>query len=131
MPVRLIASTLGQDGNPHFAGDRSSTLIFCVDLAHVASLTETFREAGIDARYVTGNTKDSERKSLVEAFKAGEFPVLINCQLFTEGTDIPNVSSRKMDLATRSRAFLDRLHLDCPSYPFSESVQPDGKSPPV
>lgn len=55
-------------------------------------MTAAFRGAGIDARFVTGNTKESERKALVEAFKAGEFPVLVNCQLFTEGTDIPNVS---------------------------------------
>jgi RecG-like helicase len=55
-------------------------------------MTAAFRAAGVDARFVTGNTKESERKALVEAFKAGEFPVLVNCQLFTEGTDIPNVS---------------------------------------
>lgn len=127
MPVRSIDSIPAGNADPYVVGDRSSTLIFCVNLAHVASLTETFREAGIDARYVTGNTKESERKSLVEAFKAGEFPVLINCQLFTEGTDIPNVSARTIDLATRSRAFLDRLHHHCPSYPLPESVQPDGK----
>jgi superfamily II DNA or RNA helicase len=75
-----------------FPGDRNSTLVFCVDLAHVADMTAAFRAAGIDARFVTGNTRESERKALVEAFKAGEFPVLVNCQLFTEGTDIPNVS---------------------------------------
>lgn len=73
-------------------GDRQSTLVFCVDLAHVADMTAAFRAAGVDARFVTGNTKESERKALVEAFKAGEFPVIVNCQLFTEGTDIPNVS---------------------------------------
>ncbi|KAJ9112231.1 hypothetical protein QFC22_006315 [Naganishia vaughanmartiniae] len=73
------------------AGDRKSTLIFCVDLAHVADMTAAFRRAGVDARFVTGNTKESQRKALVDAFKAGEFPVMVNCQLFTEGTDIPNI----------------------------------------
>jgi ATP-dependent helicase IRC3 len=56
-------------------------------------MTAAFRRAGVDARFVTGNTKESQRKALVEGFKAGQFPVMVNCQLFTEGTDIPNVGS--------------------------------------
>lgn len=63
-------------------------------------MTATFNDAGIDARFVTSNTKEAERGSTVEAFKAGEFPVLNNCQLFTEGTDIPNVSPGSWAIAS-------------------------------
>lgn len=72
-------------------------------------MTAAFRAAGVDARYVTGHTKESERKALVEAFKAGEFPVLVNCQLFTEGTDIPNVS----DTVTPQNVKLTIVQIDC------------------
>jgi ATP-dependent helicase IRC3 len=83
----------------------------------VAELTAAFTAAGIDARYVTGNTKESERQALVEAFKAREFPVMINCQLFTEGTDIPNVScdvptEARGSYVLRSTAFSSPVLLD-------------------
>jgi ATP-dependent helicase IRC3 len=67
------------------AGSRKSTLVFCVDLAHVSGLTDTFRAHGIDARFVTGDTHKIERSARLDAFRAGEFPVLVNCGVFTEG----------------------------------------------
>lgn len=70
------------------ANERKSTLVFCVDLAHVAALTATFRALGIDARSVTGDTAVEVRAKRLASFKAGEFPVLVNCGIFTEGTDI-------------------------------------------
>ena len=70
------------------AKERQSTLVFCVDLTHVAALTATFRSHGIDARFVTSDTPMKVRTERLASFKAGEFPVLLNCGIFTEGTDI-------------------------------------------
>lgn len=70
------------------ASDRKSTLVFCVDLRHVAALTATFRTHGVDARFVTGDTPIAVRAERLASFKAGDFPVLLNCGIFTEGTDI-------------------------------------------
>jgi ATP-dependent helicase IRC3 len=67
------------------ARDRKSTLVFCVDLAHVSGLTNTFRAHGVDARFVTGDTLKTERTSILDSFRAREFPVLVNCGVFTEG----------------------------------------------
>lgn len=81
------------------ARERKSTLIFCVDLDHVAALTAAFRVHGIDARFVTSDTHVKLRAERLLMFKAGEYPVLLNCGIFTEGTDIvrqisaPNVCS--------------------------------------
>ena len=58
---------------------RKSTLVFCVNLAHVRELTKKFREYGVDARYVYSRTAAVEREALVRSFKAGLFPVLVNC----------------------------------------------------
>jgi ATP-dependent helicase IRC3 len=66
------------------AGERKSTIIFCVDIAHVLSLTDMFRKRGIDARYVTGETSKMDRSKRLEGFKNGGFPVLVNCGVFTE-----------------------------------------------
>ncbi|CAI4210553.1 unnamed protein product [Parascedosporium putredinis] len=75
------------------AQDRKSTLVFCVDLAHVASLTQKFRQHGLDAH----------------GFKARKFPVLVNCGVFTEGTDIPNVDCVVLARPTKSRNLLVQM----------------------
>ena len=73
--------------------DRKSTLVFCVDLAHVAALTAAFRAHGIDARFVTSDTQVKLRSERLALFKSGDFPVLLNCGIFTEGTDIVSAIS--------------------------------------
>lgn len=91
------------------ATDRKSTLVFCVDLAHVFDLTNKFREHGFDARFVTGDTPRVERGEILDAFKQGEFPVLVNCGVFTEGTDIPNIDCIVLARPTRSRNLLVQM----------------------
>lgn len=91
------------------AGDRKSTLVFCVDLAHVAGLTQKFRQYGLDARFVTGDTHKVTRGEILDAFKRGEFPVLLNCGVFTEGTDIPNIDCVILARPTRSRNLLVQM----------------------
>ena len=91
------------------AGDRQSTLVFCVDLNHVASLTSTFRKHGIDARFITGSTRKKERGERLEAFKRREFPVLLNCAVFTEGTDMPNIDCILLARPTKSRNLLVQM----------------------
>jgi ATP-dependent helicase IRC3 len=106
------------------ASDRKSTIIFAINVAHVRELTKTFESAGVDARYLYAGTPISERNALIDGFKAGEFPVLINCgnctclivhlghllrlpciriALLTEGTDLPNVDCVLLARPTRSR----------------------------
>lgn len=91
------------------AVDRKSTLVFCVDLAHVASLTASFRQHGIDARFITSDTHRQTRQDRLDAFKAGEFPVLLNCGIFTEGTDIPNIDCVLLARPTKSRNLLVQM----------------------
>ncbi|KAK4100870.1 P-loop containing nucleoside triphosphate hydrolase protein [Parathielavia hyrcaniae] len=91
------------------AAGRKSTLVFCVDLSHVAALTQRYRHYGIDARFVTGDTPTRDRAERLDAFKNGEFPVLINCGVFTEGTDIPNIDCIILARPTRSRNLLIQM----------------------
>ncbi|KAK5734138.1 putative ATP-dependent helicase IRC3 [Elasticomyces elasticus] len=91
------------------AKERKSTLVFAVDVAHVTSLAATFRQFGMDARYVTGSTNKQIRKETVQAFRNGDFPVLLNCGVFTEGTDIPNIDCILLARPTRSRNLLVQM----------------------
>lgn len=80
----------------HKAQDRRSTLVFCVDLQHVADVVQEFRDSGVDARSVSSKSHPRERKDTLRAFMAGEFPVLVNCQVLTEAADIPCVRSLRI-----------------------------------
>jgi ATP-dependent helicase IRC3 len=63
------------------AKHRKSTIVFAVNVAHVRALTKTFQSAGVDARHIYAGTPALERNALIDNFKAGDFPVLINCGL--------------------------------------------------
>ncbi|EPS42372.1 hypothetical protein H072_3654 [Dactylellina haptotyla CBS 200.50] len=91
------------------AGNRKSTLVFCVDIAHVVDMTNTFRRYGYEAFFVTGETPIKERTQLLEEFKAGKFPVLVNCGVYTEGTDIPNIDCVLLSRPTRSKTLLVQM----------------------
>ncbi|WPG97598.1 DEAD/DEAH box helicase-like protein [Acrodontium crateriforme] len=89
--------------------NRRSTLVFCVDLSHVSSLTDMFRQHGIDARFITGDTSTKVRAERLDDFKAGKYPVLLNCGIFTEGTDIPNIDCVILARPTKSRNLLVQM----------------------
>ncbi|KAF8327906.1 P-loop containing nucleoside triphosphate hydrolase protein [Cantharellus anzutake] len=85
------------------AANRRSSLVFCVNIAHVHGLTNAFRQAGVDARYLYSKTPQFERKALLDSFRRGEFPVLVNCAILTEGADIPNIDCVVVARPTRSK----------------------------
>jgi ATP-dependent helicase IRC3 len=91
------------------AKGRKSTLVFCVDINHVRCLTEKFRSHGIEAQYITGKDRAADRAQKLEEFRAGRFPVLLNCSVFTEGTDIPNIDCVLLARPTKSRNLLVQM----------------------
>ena len=72
---------------------RRSTLAFCVNRKHMKDLARAFQDAGIDARTIDGTTPSRVRAETLRDFKEEKFPVLVNCEILAEGTDIPEVST--------------------------------------
>ena len=91
------------------AADRISTLVFCVDLQHVSDLAAMFQRYGYQAQFVTGDTPNQIRSQKLDAFKRRECPVLLNCGVFTEGTDIPNIDCVLLARPTKSRNLLVQM----------------------
>lgn len=56
---------------------------------------------------VTGETKD--RASIIQAFTAGEIPCIVNCMVFTEGTDIPRVETVIIARPTQSETLYAQM----------------------
>lgn len=64
-----------------------ATLIFSVSVHQCEEIARRIPGAVV----VTGETKD--RAAIIQAFTAGEIPCIVNCMVFTEGTDIPRVET--------------------------------------
>lgn len=86
-----------------------STLMFCVDINHCKTLCGVLQRTGINAQYVTGDTVKHERRAIIEDFKNGLIDVLCNVQVFTEGTDMPNIDSLFLVRPTKSRPLLVQM----------------------
>lgn len=70
--------------------NRRSTLVFAINVAHVYGLARSFENvAGISPKIITGKTDAYERAQILADFAAGRAPVIINCGVLTEGTDLP------------------------------------------
>lgn len=72
-------------------GGGAPTLGFAVSVEHAERLAARFREAGISSAYVSGETPVDEREQLFEDLATGRVQVLWNCDVASEGTDIPAV----------------------------------------
>ncbi|KAG0167076.1 hypothetical protein DFQ28_003613 [Apophysomyces sp. BC1034] len=120
-----------------YAEKRTCTLAFAVDMAHTLSLCNAFREKGIAAEFITSKTSQIERYSILDRFRNNEFPVLVNCGILTEGTDIPRIDCILMARPTRSSVLFQqmfgrgmRLHeskTDCLVIDFVDSFETKGR----
>lgn len=68
-----------------------STVIFTIDTKHIDLLVTRFRSNGIDARALHGRLTSRQRDQVLSDFRDKKFPVLVNCGVLTEGTDIPSI----------------------------------------
>lgn len=89
--------------------ERHSVLVFCLDIAHVTNLQAAFEVAGIKASSITSTTHPRQRAAALESFKARETPVLLNCAVLTEGTDIPNVDAIILARPTQSATLFTQM----------------------
>ncbi|KAJ1814446.1 DEAD DEAH box helicase, partial [Coemansia sp. RSA 2675] len=91
------------------AEGRKSTLVFAVDVAHAHNLVSYFIHYGTKAEAVLGTTTTAERERILSDFRSGKLPVLVNCGILTEGTDIPNIDCVMMARPTRSSVLFQQM----------------------
>lgn len=94
------ADAIAQAYREHASG---ATLIFAVSVNHAEEIAKKIPGAVV----VTGETKD--RKAIIDSFTAGEIPVLVNCMVFTEGTDIPRVETVIIARPTQSDSLYSQM----------------------
>lgn len=94
------ADAIAQSYREHAVG---ATLIFAVSVRHAREIADRIPGAVV----VTGETKD--RSAIIQAFTDGEIPCIVNCMVFTEGTDIPRVETVIVARPTQSESLYAQM----------------------
>ena len=55
------------------------------------SVSNTFKKNGYTSIAISGKTPPEVRERAMQAFRDREITIMVNCELFTEGIDLPNV----------------------------------------
>jgi superfamily II DNA or RNA helicase len=97
--VELVGDAV--DNWLRLASDRH-TIVFSVDIAHCEALAERFQESGIKAAALHTGMDDTERDSVVAAFKSQKIQVLVNVSIASYGFDAPSVNCIQICRPTRS-----------------------------
>lgn len=72
-----------------FSKGRTSSVFFCVTVAHAYKMRMYLNKSGIKAAAITAETPTKERVQILEDFESGEINALCNVAVLTEGWDAP------------------------------------------
>ena len=62
---------------------------FAVNIEHSKLIAKAFVEAGVKAEHADGTMPTEQRRAVIQRLRSGETTVLVNCNLVTEGFDLP------------------------------------------
>jgi len=79
-------------------------IAFAVNKEHSARMADHFNKAGIVAKSIDESTPEDVRDSWIQQYKQGRIKVLVNCELFIEGFDVPVCAGVFVVRATQSVA---------------------------
>jgi superfamily II DNA or RNA helicase len=83
-------------------GENRKTVVFATGVAHSIAIKEKFAAAGIVAEHLDGNTPHELRSDIIHHFKKGDIQIIVNCQILTEGVDVPDISCVILARPTKS-----------------------------
>lgn len=83
------------------------TLIFALNATHCISLCEELQKAGVKCDYIYCAHPGNEQK--IAKFKNGELDVLVNINVMTEGSDVPDIQTVFLTRPTASKSLLMQM----------------------
>lgn len=92
-------------------GDRPA-IVFAASVAHAHALCRVFNEQAGEPEFAAaldGTSPYDVRAPVLDRFKRGEVKVLVNCSLFTEGFDVPQIALVAIARPVLSRSFYAQM----------------------
>lgn len=71
----------------------SQTVCYCTSREHSKHVIEKFKQAGVPAAFVDGETPSAERSQIIEDFRTKKVKLLCNVDLLGEGFDVPSMDA--------------------------------------
>ncbi|MCA8975778.1 MAG: DEAD/DEAH box helicase [Planctomycetes bacterium] len=87
-------------------------IVFAASVAHAHALCRVMNELAADADFAAaldGATSYELRAPILARFRRGEIKVLVNCALFTEGFDVPDIALVAIARPVLSRSFYAQM----------------------
>lgn len=66
------------------------TIVYCASVEASKMTAERFISEGYSCVAIDGKTPQTERENAMAKFRSGEITILVNCELFGEGLDVPD-----------------------------------------
>lgn len=86
------------------------TIVFCTSVDHARAMAKVFNVYGeVPAESVDGTTPADERAAILKRFRSGETQVLTNCEICTEGFDLPEINCVILLRPTQSWALFTQM----------------------
>lgn len=85
-------------------GENRPTLLFAVDIAHSKSCEAEFAAAGVSIAHIDAYTDATERRRLIDGFRAGEPRILTSVNVLSIGFDVPDAACLILARPTLSEA---------------------------
>lgn len=83
------------------------TLIFALNIMHCILLCEELRAHGVVCDYIHSGRPENTR--IIQSFKDNELEVLVNVNIMTEGSDVPDIQTVMLTRPTQSEGFLMQM----------------------
>ncbi|MEO0801674.1 MAG: DEAD/DEAH box helicase [Cyanobacteria bacterium J06642_2] len=80
------------------------TVVFAINVSHSKAIAARYNQVGIAAEHVDGSTPAAERRNILTRFTSGKTTVLTNCNLVSEGFDLPAIEAVQIARPTQSLA---------------------------
>lgn len=81
------------------------TVVFAVSVELSKEYAATYKASGYKAEHIDGKTPEYERKAILNRFRRGETKILCNCNIVTEGFDLPEMECVQVVRPTQSTIF--------------------------
>lgn len=98
-----------------FAGNRK-TIVYCSTVAFSKKVAEMFNQAGVPAAEADAKTPAKQREQVMSDFKSGKIQVLTNCDLISEGFNVPDCSCVVLLRPTKSLVLYIQQSMRCMRY---------------
>lgn len=113
-----FSSTIYGDVISHYRklADGKKAICYCASVRLAEETARHFRDEGIPAEHISGNTPAEERDGIINRFRTGETLILCNVDIVGEGFDVPDCEVSILLRPTMSLSLYIQQAMRCMRY---------------